>query len=157
GSETKYPTPEMAAAALMHSIVHDHPFHNGNKRTALVSMLVLLDENGLMLDCPEDELFKFVLLIAQHRVVPSGSTSLADREVLAISDWINSRCRHVGKGERPLQWRRLKRILNEFDCSYELAQGVGSRLNVARAIQVPARRGRTRQKLLHTQVKFSGD
>jgi prophage maintenance system killer protein len=28
----------MAAAALMHAIVHDHPFHNANKRTALVAL-----------------------------------------------------------------------------------------------------------------------
>jgi prophage maintenance system killer protein len=26
----------MAASALLHSLVHNHPFHNGNKRTANV-------------------------------------------------------------------------------------------------------------------------
>lgn len=27
GTEVKYPTAPMAAAALMHSLIHDHPFH----------------------------------------------------------------------------------------------------------------------------------
>ena len=55
-SHHKYPTVEMASAALVHSLVHDHPFHNGNKRTALVALLVFLDENGTMLTCDEDAL-----------------------------------------------------------------------------------------------------
>jgi death-on-curing family protein len=67
GEQTKYPTVEMAAAALFHAIVHDHPFFNGNKRTALVAMLVLLDENGVMPTCDEDELFRLVL-----RALPAG-------------------------------------------------------------------------------------
>jgi len=37
GGTLKYPTVETSAAALLHSIILDHPFHNGNKRTALVS------------------------------------------------------------------------------------------------------------------------
>jgi len=35
GETLKYPTIETSAAALLHSIIHNHPFHNGNKRTAL--------------------------------------------------------------------------------------------------------------------------
>ena len=47
GDTAKYPTVEMAAAALLHSLVLNHAFYNGNKRTALVAVLVFLDENGL--------------------------------------------------------------------------------------------------------------
>ena len=36
GGELKYPTVESAGAALLHSLTLNHPFHNGNKRTALV-------------------------------------------------------------------------------------------------------------------------
>ena len=39
GQTLKYTTVETCAAALLHSIIQDHPFHNGNKRTALVSTL----------------------------------------------------------------------------------------------------------------------
>ena len=46
GTTDKYPTVAMAGAALLHSIVLNHAFHNGNKRTALVSTLVFTDRNG---------------------------------------------------------------------------------------------------------------
>ena len=64
GETKKYPSVEMAAAALLHSIIHDHPFHNGNKRTALVSMLAFLDLNRLLMTCDEGQLFKMVIRIA---------------------------------------------------------------------------------------------
>lgn len=51
GNTLKYSTVETSAAALLHSIIQDHPFHNGNKRTGLVAMLVFLDENGLFPTC----------------------------------------------------------------------------------------------------------
>lgn len=37
GQILKYPTAEMAAAALFHSVALNHAFYNGNKRTALIS------------------------------------------------------------------------------------------------------------------------
>jgi prophage maintenance system killer protein len=71
GGDLKYPTTEMATAALFHSLVHNHPFHNGNKRTGLVSLLAMLDENGRVLTCSQQELFRYTLRVAQHRLVPA--------------------------------------------------------------------------------------
>jgi death-on-curing protein len=41
-----YPTLREKAAALMHSIARNHPFKDGNKRTATVAMLFMLEVNG---------------------------------------------------------------------------------------------------------------
>jgi prophage maintenance system killer protein len=49
GSTLKYPDPIDNAATLLYGVCLDHPFHNGNKRTALVAMLVHLDKNHLCL------------------------------------------------------------------------------------------------------------
>src|SRR5258708_5521281 len=49
GDRLKYPDPISNAATLTFGICNDHPFHNGNKRTALVAMLVHLDKNKLAL------------------------------------------------------------------------------------------------------------
>jgi Fic/DOC family len=38
GDQAKYPTAQMIAAAYLHSIIHNHPFYNGNKRAGLVTM-----------------------------------------------------------------------------------------------------------------------
>ena len=158
GDERKYPTVEMAAAALLHSIVLDHPFHNGNKRTALVSMLVFLDENRFLLKCTEQELFKKVLLTAQHKLEPDyiRSNDLPDREVLHLAEWIYSKSRIMELGDRPIQWRRLKRILKKYDCTIQQAT-VGNRINIVRKKITKGFWGRTTTTALHTQVFYKGD
>lgn len=157
GETAKYPTVEMAAAALLHSVALNHAFHNGNKRTALVAMLVFLDENGLQLTCGEDALFRLVLLVAQHRLVPRGADERADREVLEIARWLKKNSRRLEQGERILKWVRLRRILSAFGCWTEFPSGGGSRVNVYRQIKVPRRLGRPRDKLLFTQVYYAGE
>lgn len=116
GEELKYPTIETSAAALLHSLIHDHAFHNGNKRTALVSTLVFLDENGFFPEFNEDEVFRFVMRVAQHQIVDPTHENLADREVLAIADWLYRHCRVAEKGNRPIPFRKLRRILWGYDC-----------------------------------------
>lgn len=124
GETRKYPTVEMAAAALFHAMVHDHPFHNGNKRTALVSMLVFLDENGMLLTCDEDDLFRIVLQVAQHAIVSAPRSELADSEVLALASWINGHSRWIEKGDRAITWRRFQQILSRYNCTFERAGDV---------------------------------
>jgi len=48
------------AAALWESLSQNHPFVDGNKRTALSSMLMFLNLNGLDVVVPEDDLWAFV-------------------------------------------------------------------------------------------------
>lgn len=146
----------MVAGALLHAIVHDHPFFNGNKRTALVSMLVLLDENGVMPTCQEDELFQLVLRLAQHRLVARGA-DLADREVIAVAEWIHTRSRSIEKGDRPIQWRKLKQILRGFDCELFHPSGSGGRLNIRRLVTERGLFGRERRRSLATQVSFTDE
>jgi death on curing protein len=50
GDQTKYDTAIAGAATLTYSICANHPFHNGNKRTALVSLLCHLDANEKTFD-----------------------------------------------------------------------------------------------------------
>src|SRR6266508_3055171 len=74
GGHMKYPTVEMAGAALFHALVLDHPFHNGNKRTAVVSLIAFLDLNGSILEVEDDELFDYVVRVAAHRLLGARST-----------------------------------------------------------------------------------
>ncbi len=50
---------EMAAAYLFH-IARNHPFIDGNKRTALMCALVFLGLNGLRLEAEPDALYELV-------------------------------------------------------------------------------------------------
>lgn len=159
GSEAKYPTVEMAGAAMAHSLIHNHPFHNGNKRTALVCLLVMLDENGMTLTCTQDDLFRFTLRVAGHRLLDVNYSydQQADREVLAMADWIHQNGRAVRKGERPLKWHELRGVLNGFGCSYEPAR-VGNRMNIYREVEVRSRwLGPRKTKRLRHQTWYGGE
>lgn len=157
GENLKYPTIEMAGAALLHSLVQNHPFHNGNKRTALVALLVFLDENGLLLTCREKALFFLVLQTAQHSLVEyTNVPDLADREVLNIAEWINGNSRHVAKGDRPVQWRRLRRILTDFGCQ---CVPRGNKIEIVREVTKPSRwpfRKATTSRFF-AQAHYTGD
>lgn len=157
GEEMKYPTIELAGAALLHSLVLNHAFHNGNKRTALVAMLVFLDANGLLPTCNERELFRLVLRVAQHGLVPLHCPELADREVMEVAKWIRANSRLIEKGERPIPWLKLRRILRGFGCRSEVSPSVGNRIKISREVQRKSRLGRTRMQNLSIQVAYGDD
>jgi hypothetical protein len=119
-------------------------------------MLVSLDENGLMLICDENQLFKVVLRLAQHELVPREWSDIADREVMWLADWLEANSRTIEKGERPIQWRRLRQLLARFDAHCEIPPGVGNRMNIIRVIESPKRFG-TRRRRLFVQVKYADD
>lgn len=47
------------AAALFHSIINNHPFLDGNKRTSLLSAILFLEYNGFPLEFKGKEAVKF--------------------------------------------------------------------------------------------------
>ena len=159
GDVLKYPTVEMAAAALLHALVHDHPFHNGNKRTALVAMLVFLDENGMMLTCDGVSLFKMVLKLAQHALVKGPRNKLPDRETLEVAKWLRQNSRLAKRGNRPIPWRELRGILLRYECEFA-KPSVGNRINITRTVKDrPAGRfGRSRSRPpLRTQTHYGDE
>lgn len=157
GVRDKYPTAEMAAAALVHSLVLNHPFHNGNKRAALVAMLAMLDRNNLVPTCSDSDLFKFIVRVAQHGFLPRTADNLADREVLEMAEWIRCRTRVIQRDERPLKWRELKRILRtRFDVEFSMP-ATGNRILLTRHV---SRRGwlrKARAHVLRCHTHYSTD
>ena len=59
-----YPTFEMKAAMLFYLLIKNHPFQNGNKRVAVVTLLYFLDKNGRTLDVNNKLLYEFSREIA---------------------------------------------------------------------------------------------
>ena len=64
GGEDLYPSIFEKAAALGESLIINHPFVDGNKRTGAVAMIALLEENGLRLSADGDDLYNFVISIS---------------------------------------------------------------------------------------------
>ena len=63
GSEDLYPDIFHKAAALMESLIKNHPFIDGNKRTAITSAGIFLQRNGYILETAQRELEQFTLSV----------------------------------------------------------------------------------------------
>ncbi len=56
-----YPDLFLKTAALMDSLVRNHPFVDGNKRTAITAAALFLRINGYRLDVENNEMVRFTL------------------------------------------------------------------------------------------------
>lgn len=63
-----YPNPIDKAAAIFESLISNHPFIDGNKRTAYVLMKLILLENHLTLTADPDEKYRFVIAAAKGEI-----------------------------------------------------------------------------------------
>lgn len=62
-----YPTVFDKASCYLFSISRNHPFLDGNKRTASMSSIIFLRSNGNVVDYEENEFLEFVILVAQGK------------------------------------------------------------------------------------------
>ncbi len=69
------------AAAYTHGIVKNHPFVDGNKRTAYVVGGIFLERNGHKLNATEEEAFKVIMGLASNHIT---------EEVFA--EWLENNC-----------------------------------------------------------------
>jgi prophage maintenance system killer protein len=135
GGNLKYGDPLSSASTLTYGICCNHPFHNGNKRTALVALLVHLDRNKRTIyGADQRDLYSLLLSVAGHTM--DGQTEShdgrrdSDGEVTAISAWLKRRTRIIDRSERLITFRRLRQCLRRF--GYELRGISDNRLEVGK-------------------------
>ena len=63
-----YPALFLKAAALIDSLINNHPFVDGNKRTGIAAAALLLRLNGYRLTASNLELEKFTLQVAMYHL-----------------------------------------------------------------------------------------
>ncbi len=81
GGQDLYPTVWEKASALLHSLVKNHPFDDGNKRTAYYSTKRFLFINGYMLKAKKADVLAFMVSVDVQNVTPE-----------AIAAWLASHC-----------------------------------------------------------------
>ena len=69
-------------AVLLHKIAQNHPFVDGNKRTAFVVGITTLELNGYRFDAEQEEVVNFMLEVAQGKV-----------DIIRIEAWIRKHTR----------------------------------------------------------------
>ena len=82
GGHDLYADVFLKAGALIQSIVKNHPFIDGNKRTAWVSVVALLKMNDWRVTVGEDVVVDFMISVANENL-----------GVDEIAGWLKKRCR----------------------------------------------------------------
>jgi death on curing protein len=77
GGEDLYPSAFEKAAAIAESIIINHPFVDGNKRTGLLAMLAVLEESKIQINAANDDIYSFIIKIS------TGETKFEQ-----IVDWL---------------------------------------------------------------------
>ena len=68
GENQFYPNSEERAAAIVESIVRNHPFIDGNKRIGYVLMQLTLMEDDKSIKATEDEKYEFIINVAEGKL-----------------------------------------------------------------------------------------
>ncbi|MDT0746417.1 type II toxin-antitoxin system death-on-curing family toxin [Mammaliicoccus sciuri] len=66
--QEQYPTIELKAANLVRNLVKKHVFHNGNKRTAFMALIVFLELNGYKFMVPNKEAVNYMVKLATEDI-----------------------------------------------------------------------------------------
>jgi len=75
--EDAYPTLNEKAAVLLHGITRNHPFADGNKRTATVAALFMLAVNGQQVTWAAEAALEWIVALAEGK-----------RTAVAFAEWL---------------------------------------------------------------------
>jgi death-on-curing protein len=85
GVQELYPTLFEKAAAIMPSIVQNHPFVDGNKRTGISTAAMTLQINGFTLAAPQQEFEDFAVMVAtDHPSVEEIAAWLREKSIESV-------------------------------------------------------------------------
>ena len=68
GGEDLYPSPFDKAAAIGESLIGNHPFVDGNKRTGILAIVALLKEHDMEVNADSDDLYQFTISISTGEI-----------------------------------------------------------------------------------------
>lgn len=125
GGIYKYQTVWQVGATLAYGLTLSHAFENGNKRTALVALLIFLNRNKVLLvEVSEDDLYNLMTSIATHQLpIETGSQRTADEEVASLAGWLKAHGRALELGDQSIEFRELKKLLISQGCEFDAPKG----------------------------------
>jgi death-on-curing protein len=83
--EDAYPTLELKAAALSHSVAKNHALVDGNKRTTWTLMVAFLFQNGYKHNFTEPEGMEFVLGIATDEITLEQAAEMIRQHLVPLN------------------------------------------------------------------------
>jgi death-on-curing protein len=67
-----YPDMHTKAAAMMHSLIRNHAFVDGNKRTGVLAMILFYNLNGFRIEAAQEDVIALALDIAEGQIDVDG-------------------------------------------------------------------------------------
>jgi len=124
-------------ATLFFGIIKDHPFHDANKRTALLTLLYHLRKVGWTPDSKQKEFEILALRVASNNLdsYPKYSRIRAhhDREIYFISEFLRRHTRKLDKNNYIITYQDLDTILKRFN--FGLENPDGNKIEIAQYIE----------------------
>ncbi|MGR3914383.1 MAG: type II toxin-antitoxin system death-on-curing family toxin [Gammaproteobacteria bacterium] len=126
------------AATVFFGLVKNHPFHDGNKRTALLSVLHLLAKQGYTASAGKKRFENLVVAIANgghrrtdlYRHLRAETSSASDADVAYISSLLKQMMRKLDRSRHPLTYRRINQLLKSH--GFEMKGAHDNRIGIVR-------------------------
>lgn len=152
GGVKKWQSRYEICATLLFGLIKNHPFRDGNKRTALLSSLYFLYKNKLVITVSHQKLVEITVEIAEIKSM-NGS---ADREIKRIAKILKNSTRDLDKRYYTITYKQLDKILKRFD--FYLGDKRG---NVVEVMKMPQKKrgifGFPKNPKKITQIGFPGE
>lgn len=127
GNYSKWDNKFECCATLFFGLIKDHPFHDANKRTALLVLLFHIDKLGFVPTLTQKQLENFAVKVADNdlRSYPEykkfKKKNPKDTEVKFIAYFLKRSTRKRDKAHYTITFKQLKKILNRFNYDIEPA------------------------------------
>ncbi len=136
----KWSTSFERAATLLFGIIADHPFHDANKRTGLLVLLLFLNKLNRLPTVSQSNLEDFAVEISDHKLAKYARyrelrKKSPDPEVMFIADFLRRNTRKTDRKFYSITYRELDRRLQ--DLGYRLKN---PHKNVIDVVRVEERR-----------------
>ena len=137
GGKQKWHDHYQIAATALFGLIKNHPFHDGNKRTALLSVLHLLEKQGYTADVEKRKFESLTVAIADNRHRQNslykhllGEYTADDADIAYIASRLNQMTRPFDRSHRALTYRQLNGLIK--DRGYEMREPKNNNINIAR-------------------------
>lgn len=136
GGVDKWNTAFERIATLIYGIIKDHAFHDANKRTGLLTLLLFLNMNGRVPTAGQKQLEDFAVDIADNkldkysRYESMKKKGFVDVDVRFIADYLERNSRKVDRTSYSITYRELDSRLHSF--GYRLENPSGNYIDLVR-------------------------
>lgn len=163
GGKEKWGTLYEKCAKLMFGIVKNHPFHDANKRTALLVGLLFLNRARRTPTVRQRELEDFIVDVADDKLdryprYREAKVGDPDAEVRFIADYLKRNTREIDQQSYTVTFNELNQILRRY--GFELAAPSGGFIKVVRPEYRPKFLGilgpKIRRDIYLAQIGFPG-